>query len=104
MSKSAAMLPSPPEGEGLGERGRLVKLQAYAKQMRQAPTPWEHELWQALRALRFAAVKFKRQQPIGPYIVDFVALSNKLIIELDGGQHSERADYDARRIFEVEWV
>ena len=91
------MLPSPPEGEGLGERGRLVKLQTYAKQMRHAPTPWEHELWQTLRALRFAAVKFKRQQPIGPYIVDFVALSKKLIIELDGGQHSARADYDAKR-------
>ena len=91
------MLPSPPEGEGLGERGRLVKLQAYAKQMRQAPTPWEHELWQALRARRFDAVKFKRQQPIGPYIVDFVALSKRLVIELDGGQHLERADYDARR-------
>ena len=91
------MLPSPPEGEGLGERGTVAKLRIYAKQMRHAPTPWEHELWQTLRALRFATVKFKRQQPIGPYIVDFVALSKKLVIELDGGQHSERTDYDARR-------
>ena len=91
------MLPSPPEGEGLGERGKLAKLQRYAKQMRHSPTPWEHELWQTLRALRFAAVKFKRQQPIGPYIVDFIALSKKLVIELDGGQHSERTNYDARR-------
>ena len=97
MSNATCFLPSPPEGEGLGERGKLAKLQRYAKQMRHAPTPWEHELWQTLRALRFAAVKFKRQQPIGPYIVDFIALSKKLVIELDGGQHSERTDYDAKR-------
>ena len=97
MSGRATRLPSPPEGEGLGERGRVSKLQSYAKQMRHAPTPWEHELWQALRTHRFASVKFRRQHPIGPYIVDFVALSRRIIIELDGGQHSERTDYDAKR-------
>lgn len=97
MNERLVMLPSPPEGEGLRERGEVVRLRTYAKQMRHTPTPWEHELWQELRALRFAAVKFKRQQPIGPFIVDFVALSKKLIIELDGGQHSERTGYDATR-------
>ena len=97
MKDGTCFLRSPPEGEGLGERGKVVKLRAYAKQMRHSPTPWEHELWQELRALRFAAVKFKRQQPLGPYIVDFVALSKKLIIELDGGQHSERTHYDVKR-------
>ena len=97
MNIGTCFLPSPLEGEGLEERGKLTKLQTYAKQMRHDPTPWEHQLWQELRARRFAAVKFKRQQPIGAYIVDFVALSKKLIIELDGGQHPGQADYDAKR-------
>ena len=42
-------------------------------------------------------LKFKRQKPIGIYIVDFVCLEQKLIIELDGGQHAENVDYDEAR-------
>ncbi len=97
MSNQAVLLPSPPEGEGLGERGNAAKRLRFAKQMRGAPTPWEHELWQALRAKRFSDIKFKRQQSIGPYIVDFVALSRKLIVELDGGQHDFQREYDTKR-------
>ena len=41
--------------------------------------------------------RFRRQAPIGPYIVDFVCFENRLVIEVDGGQHVERADYDAER-------
>ena len=97
MRCNAQRLPSPPEGEGLGERGKTAKRLGYAKQMRSAPTPWEHELWQELRAKRLTGIKFKRQQLIGPYIVDFVALSKKFIIELDGGQHDSQLKYDAQR-------
>lgn len=97
MNSSAVLLPSPPEGEGLGERGTAATRLGYAKQMRRAPTRWEHELWQELRAKRFSTIKFKRQQPIGSYIVDFVALSQKIIIELDGGQHDLQHEYDAKR-------
>ena len=97
MKSGAGLLPSPPEGEGLGERGNAAKRLGYAKQMRSTPTPWEHQLWQELRTKRFAGIKFKRQQSIGPYIVDFVALSPKLIIELDGGQHDSQREYDALR-------
>ena len=39
-------------------------------------------------------LKFRRQYPVGPYVVDFVCLSHKLVIELDGGQHTEQLDYD----------
>ena len=46
-------------------------------------------MWELLRAKRFCDLKFKRQQPIGNYIVDFVCFEKKLIIELDGGQHNE---------------
>ena len=41
--------------------------------------------------------RFRRQAPIGPYIVDFVCFENKRVIEVDGGQHAEQADYDAAR-------
>jgi very-short-patch-repair endonuclease len=57
--------------------------------MRNEPTPAEHRLWQILRAKRLAGYKFKRQIPIDHYIVDFACLRNLLIIEADGGQHSE---------------
>ncbi len=60
-----------------------------AKKLRTAQTPWETKLWYYLRGNRFYGFKFKRQVPIGPYIADFCCNEKKLIIELDGGQHSE---------------
>jgi very-short-patch-repair endonuclease len=66
-----------------------------AKAMRHEPTPAEHRLWRILRAKRFAGYKFKRQLPIDHYIVDFVCLTQRLVVEADGGQHSESVD--ARR-------
>lgn len=63
--------------------------------MRSAPTDAERRLWQILRAKRLEAYKFKRQVPIDHYIVDFVCLARRLIIEADGGQHS--AEGDAKR-------
>ncbi len=86
--------PSPLKGEGGREHRHL---RDFARELRVKQTPWEQELWQELRAHRFADVKFKRQQPIGPYIVDFVALSKSLVVELDGSQHSQSAGYDEKR-------
>jgi len=60
--------------------------------MRQTPTDAEHRLWQILRAKRLAGYKFKRQVPIDHYIVDFVCLRHRLIVEADGSQHCARAD------------
>jgi very-short-patch-repair endonuclease len=48
----------------------------------------ERRLWYHLRAHRFAGQKFKRQVPIGTYVVDFACLNRKLIVEIDGGQHA----------------
>ena len=59
----------------------------FARQLRREQTDVERKLWLALRDRRFHKLKFRRQQPIGPYVVDFVCLEEKLIIELDGGQH-----------------
>jgi very-short-patch-repair endonuclease len=54
-------------------------------------------LWYYLRAKRLCSLKFKRQQPIGNYIVDFVCLEKKIIIELDGSQHLQNEEYDKKR-------
>ena len=63
-------------------------LQAFARNMRAAPTDAEAVIWRQLRAHRFARHKFKRQQPIGNYILDFVCFEAKVIVEVDGGQHN----------------
>lgn len=68
-----------------------------ARQLRRNLTDTERFVWQRLRSRRFAGFKFRRQMPVGPYIVDFVCLSRRLILELDGGQHADQKEYDARR-------
>jgi len=68
-----------------------------AKELRSGQTMIEQRLWYHLRAHRFMGLKFKRQKPIGHYIVDFVCLEHRLIIEIDGGQHAEQTDYDQVR-------
>ena len=77
------------------QRQQLLKERARA--LRSQQTDAEQCLWYCLRAGRFMGIKFKRQKPMGNYIVDFVAPSHKLIIELDGGQHAEQQEYDRDR-------
>jgi very-short-patch-repair endonuclease len=74
-----------------------VSILENAKLLRQNQTDAESCLWYHLRAHRFMGRKFKRQKPLGGYVVDFVCLEAKLVIELDGGQHMERVDYDQAR-------
>ena len=62
-------------------------LPVFAKQLRRNMTEAELLLWRHLRGHRLLGVKFKRQQPLGNYIVDFVCFGGKLVIEVDGGQH-----------------
>ena len=57
--------------------------------MRKEPTAAERALWKIVRGKRLEGFKFKRQQPLGPYIVDMVCLAKRLIIEADGGHHNE---------------
>jgi very-short-patch-repair endonuclease len=82
-------------GRGNGIPTRKVLLER-AKWMRANPTEAERSLWLLLRAKRFASIKFKRQAIIEPYIVDFVCLAERLIIEADGSQHADNKD-DSRR-------
>lgn len=74
-------------------------LNPLAKKLRKQFTDTERLLWQHLRAKQIEGLKFRRQQPIGRYIVDFVCFEKKLIIELDGGQHtqSEQRQKDIER-------
>jgi very-short-patch-repair endonuclease len=62
-----------------------------ARRLRRTQTDAEWRLWQTLRARDFAGYKFKRQQPLGVYIVDFVCFERRLIVEVDGSQHVESA-------------
>jgi len=68
-----------------------------ARKLRSSMTDAEHALWRVLRSRQLAGFKFRRQHSIGPFVVDFVCLEHKLIIEVDGGHHAEQPDADAGR-------
>ncbi len=60
-------------------------------------TEAEQKLWSALKQRQVHGFKFRRQHPVGRYIVDFVSLEAKVVIEVDGGQHQKQEEYDAAR-------
>ena len=68
-----------------------------AQELRNNATDQERLLWLELRKRRFEGHKFSRQIPIGPFICDFVCRRARLVIELDGGQHSANVEKDAAR-------
>jgi len=68
-----------------------------ARGLRQHGTDAEHTLWRQLRNRNLQGAKFRRQQPIGPYVADFCCREAGVIVELDGGQHAEQTEYDERR-------
>ena len=67
------------------------------RELRRNATEVEKRLWSRLRNRQLDGIKFRRQTPIGRYIVDFVSESEKLIVELDGGQHAQQTEADAER-------
>ena len=90
----------PPCGGGLGW-GVTAMAQSHltdrARTLRSNMTDAERYLWKHLRQRQIAGYRFRRQMPIGSYIVDFVCLESRLIVEIDGGQRQEQQVYDARR-------
>ena len=68
-----------------------------ARELRKAMTPAEVALWRSLRGRRLAGLKFRRQHPIGQFIVDSCCPSRRLIVELDGGVHLGREEHDEER-------
>lgn len=103
LNDTGMLTPLPPRGGGAGGEGAKARQvtsaiqQQHARELRSHQTPTERDLWQQLRAKRFAGFKFRRQQPLGRYIVDFVCFEQRLIVELDGSQHADQQDYDAER-------
>jgi very-short-patch-repair endonuclease len=65
----------------------MKKLVNTAKALRKSQTDAEKLIWRHLRAKQMEGLKFRRQQPIGNYVVDFICLEKSLVIEADGGQH-----------------
>lgn len=88
-----------PPGERARVRGRHMRQAGwqtdFARDLRQTMTEAERRMWFALRDRRLCGLKFRRQVPLGGYIADFYCTEAKLILELDGGQHSP--DRDAAR-------
>jgi very-short-patch-repair endonuclease len=68
-----------------------------ARALRQRLTDAERKLWHHLRDRQLGGWKFRRQHPVGPYIVDFICLEKKAVIEVDGGQHAENEEADRQR-------
>ena len=88
-----------PQARRRGEIRRLYSPQTLqkAQALRRTQTNAEGLLWHYLCNKQLGGYKFRRQQPIGPYIADFACLSQKLLIELDGSQHAARQNYDEKR-------
>ena len=63
-----------------------------ARELRKQSTDAESTLWNLLRNRQLTGYKFRRQAPIGKYIVDFLCFERNLVVELDGGQHQEQSD------------
>ena len=72
-----------------------------AKELRQPLTPPETRLWRILRDRRLGGFKFRRQHPIGRFIVDFYCMQVRLVVELDGPTHEDQVEYDEVR---TEWL
>ena len=76
------------------------RLTPIARRLRRDSTDAEHRLWYYLRGRRFEGTKFTRQFPIGPHVADFACRAARLVIELDGGHHSEAGDAERTRTIE----
>ncbi len=72
-------------------------LRTRARDLRNNPTDAERFLWSQLRLWQLGGYKFRRQQPLGRYIVDFVCLEKRVVIEVDGGQHAQQVADDGER-------
>lgn len=86
---------------GNDNRQREV-LRQHARALRRDSTGPERALWAALRRRQLAGLRFRRQVPIDCYVVDFLCVEQRLVIEVDGRSHDGRANYDRRRQMRIE--
>ncbi|MBD2466045.1 endonuclease domain-containing protein [Oscillatoria sp. FACHB-1407] len=106
IGKNPGSAPLSLDGRGVGGEGvdrwevpesLKQKMLEIARQFRKEPTSSEEILWQALRGRKLDNRKFRRQQPIGSFVVDFFCASERLIVEVDGGIHQTQQDLDHQR-------
>jgi very-short-patch-repair endonuclease len=83
-------------------RGNPEEATESARELRQRSTSAEQVLWIRLRGRKLHGLKFRRQHPLGPYIVDFCCPSQKLIVEIDGEVHTYQREQDAARTEHLE--
>src|SRR5690242_13265404 len=81
-------------------RGARTTSTTRARRLRRDATDAERRLWYRLRARQIDGAKFVRQEPIGPYVADFVCREQRLVVELDGGQHAT----DKRDAMRDDWL
>jgi very-short-patch-repair endonuclease len=77
--------------------GSMDRIRTRARELRNNPTDAERVLWGHLRFWQLDGCKFRRQQPLGRYIVDFVCLEKRVVVEVDGGQHAQQPGPAAER-------
>jgi very-short-patch-repair endonuclease len=86
--------------EGGGKRVGVKGLTGIARGLRKRSTDAERELWRHIRDRQIEGIKFRRQQPAGRYVVDFVNFEKRVVVEVDGGQHA----LDPRDKIRDEWL
>ena len=79
-------------------RRTTPEVEKAARDLRRNMTPAEETLWKALRYQRVGGLRFRRQHPVGRFVLDFYCPSVKLAIEVDGGIHDQQRDRDEERI------
>ncbi|MCJ7596571.1 MAG: DUF559 domain-containing protein [Desulfobacterales bacterium] len=75
----------------------MDNLKGIVKSLRKRLTDAEKVLWKHLRAKQLQGLKFRRQEPVGKYVVDFVCYQKRIVVEVDGGQHSKESSKDEER-------
>jgi very-short-patch-repair endonuclease len=85
-----------------GQTSKQIFGKKLQRVLRANMTDAEQELWRHLRRRQLGGFKFRRQHPFGNYILDFVCLETKLVIEVDGGQHVANREMDAQRTADLE--
>jgi len=81
----------------IGQTNKKIRSGKLQRVLRSNMSDAEKVLWHLLRGRQISGLKFRRQHPFGDYILDFVCLENRMVIEVDGGQHGQQAVYDENR-------
>jgi very-short-patch-repair endonuclease len=86
----------------IGQTNKKIRSGKLQRALRNNMSDAEQALWHLLRYRQVSGLKFRRQHPFGDYILDFVCIGKKLVVEVDGGQHGRQAGYDENRTKELQ--